>query len=98
MNEKIKLFVKCQHTAVNPLPEETEWMIGADALVIDPCDCDVDTFHQFPVDNAVICSVDPERDLRWQQNNLNHWVCNDGLEQAARFQDRTRHAGSVRRR
>lgn len=88
MNEKINLFVNCQHAAANALPEEFEWMTGADALVFDPCHCDVDTFHQLPVDNAVICSVDPERDSRWQENDLNQWVCDDGLEQAARLRDR----------
>ena len=88
MNGKINLFVEYQQAAVNALPEETQWMTGADALVIDTCHCDVDTFHQLPVDNAVICSVDPERDLKWQQDKLSHWVCDDGLEQAARLRDR----------
>lgn len=88
MSEKINLFVKYQHAAVNALAEETEWMSGADALVIDPCHCDFDEFHHLPVDNAVIYSAVPERDLSWHENNLNQWVCDDGLEQTARLRDR----------
>lgn len=88
MSEKINLFVKYQHASERVVAEESEWMTGADALVIDPCRCDVDKFHQLPVDNAVIYSVDPERDSRWHENDLNQWVCDDGLEQAAGLRDR----------
>lgn len=88
MSNKINLFVNYQLTSADAPAEETEWMSRADALIIDPCRCDIDVFHQLPVDHAVIYSAYPERDLRWHENNLNQWVCDDGLEQTARLRDR----------
>lgn len=88
MSEKIKLFVKYQPTSAETVAEVSEWMTGADALIIDPCHCDVDKFQQLSVDNAVIYSGDPERDLSWVENNLSQWVRDDGLVQLARLRDR----------
>ena len=88
MSNKVNLFVHYQHSSENALPEESEWMTGADALVIDPCHCDVGRFAQLPVDHAVVCSADPERDIGWHDNKLNQWVCDQGLEQTARVRDR----------
>lgn len=88
MNEKINLFIKYQSVPAEMVPEESEWMTGADAVIIDPCQCDISRFYQMPVDNAIIYSGDPERDSSWCENNLNQWVRDDGLEEVARFRDR----------
>ncbi len=86
MNKSAKLLVQHQPGAADEELEYT-WMEGADAFIIDPCDCDVETVNAIPVDEMMIISSDPGNTLHLQQDKTCRWVCDEGLQKTAELRD-----------
>lgn len=83
MNKVIKLYLDLRQSMKDFDSQDMAWTEGADALVIDPCECAPEQFEAVPV---AICNGEPERDAPWRER-AGHWVCEGDLEAAARLQD-----------
>ncbi|MCU7919055.1 MAG: hypothetical protein KZQ95_11940 [Candidatus Thiodiazotropha sp. (ex Epidulcina cf. delphinae)] len=88
MKEKTELFVTHGQSSATGEEGASEWMRGADAVVLDPCHCSIEAFRQMPVEHAVISAGDPERDRIWLEERACQWVSNEGLEAVAKLRDR----------
>ncbi|MCW8981664.1 MAG: hypothetical protein OQJ83_09780 [Altibacter sp.] len=87
MNEEIRLFVQYKPGAQDQQKEKLACLAGADALVIDPCNCTSEQYLELPVENTLLLNGDPQRDSDWLGSDLCHWICTKGLNETSRLRD-----------
>ncbi len=85
MSEKIQLFLEWPEQGSDG-GDGMMCMDGADALIIDPRQCDPMLFERTGVERAVIRNGDPVRDDCWLERPA-WWVLDGELEQMARHRD-----------
>lgn len=86
ISQPIQLYVDLRQTPADDTPESFAWLQGADALVLDPTCCTPCQFESMPLERAVLFNGDPARDEPWRELCCD-WVCDRGLEEAARLRD-----------
>ncbi len=87
ISQPIQLYVEQRQIADNDTPASCSWMQGADALVLDPVECTPRRFESMPVERAILLNGDPSQEESWRELHCD-WVCDRGLEEAARLRDR----------
>ena len=88
MHDKIDLIIRIQGAASeNGQASGFDWITGADALMVDPANCDPQAAPANLFDRFVLLAGDPERDRYWNDYGSCQWVCDQGLTKAAELRD-----------